>query len=224
MSSQYPGQRGGTVLPGRVVLPNRVRTPGALNPAVSQATIATTVCRAGWTATIRPHPEYTTALKIRQLASGYTYRGDTKPSDYEEDHLIPLELGGSPTSTRNLWPEPYLGTGGALVKDRIENKLHELVCARVVGLATTQHVIAANWWQAYRRYIEISAPSPPRPIHRQTSAPPPPPVGHACTRTSTGSCIRAGEFCPAADYGQSGRDANGTSLTCTGDHDHPHWT
>lgn len=46
---------------------------------------------------------------------------------------------------------------------------------------------------------------------------------HSCTRTSTGSCIRGGEFCQQAMYGEPGYDAGGRSWVCTGDHTHPHW-
>lgn len=51
----------------------------------------------------------------------------------------------------------------------------------------------------------------------------PPPVSHSCTTTSSGTCIKAGEFCPKADYGQAGYDADGNRLVCTGDSSHPHW-
>jgi hypothetical protein len=135
------------------ILPNRVRTPGAVNPVVTPADIRSTICVSGWTATIRPPSAYTTGLKQQQLASGYSYRGDRSDGDYEEDHLISLELGGSPTSVRNLWPEPYRAPDGARIKDKIENKLHELVCAGQLGLATAQHAIARNWWTAYTTYL-----------------------------------------------------------------------
>ncbi|MGZ4465073.1 MAG: hypothetical protein ACXVW0_06935 [Nocardioides sp.] len=46
---------------------------------------------------------------------------------------------------------------------------------------------------------------------------------HACTHTSSGSCIRGGEFCPQASYGHSGWDARGRRYVCKGDHTHPHW-
>jgi hypothetical protein len=50
-----------------------------------------------------------------------------------------------------------------------------------------------------------------------------PPASHSCTTTSSGSCIKAGEFCKQADYGQTGYDADGNRLTCTGSASHPHW-
>ena len=135
------------------ILPNSVRTPGATNADVTQADIDSTICVRGWTATIRPPAAYTTGLKKQQLASGYTRGGDTATGDYEEDHLISLELGGSPTSTLNLWPEPYSSPDGARVKDQLENKLRALVCAGTLQLATAQHAIAINWWAAYETYI-----------------------------------------------------------------------
>jgi hypothetical protein len=143
-------------------LPNRYRTPGAINPVVTQATIGRTICVSGWTASIRPESSYTTGLKEQQLADGYAYHGDTDTSDYEEDHLISLELGGSPTSPKNLWPEPYAASTGARVKDRIENKLHDLVCARDISLTAAQRAIATNWWAACNRYATDGvAPSTP---------------------------------------------------------------
>jgi len=95
-----------TVNAAGAVLPNSARTPGAVNPAVSQANIGRTICVSGWTATIRPPSSFTTRLKVAQLTSGYTYKGDTSSRDYEEDHLISLELGGAPSAEANLWPEP----------------------------------------------------------------------------------------------------------------------
>ncbi len=107
-------------------------TPGVLNPAVTQATIHETVCRRGWTRTVRPPVAYTNALKERQLAQ-YGLRGP--PSAFQEDHLISLELGGSPTDPRNLWPEPY---PRAAEVDRIENELNSRVCAGSLTLVEAQ--------------------------------------------------------------------------------------
>jgi hypothetical protein len=142
-----------TVNAAGAVLPNQARTPGALNPLVTQANIATTICVSGWTATIRPPSSFTTALKVQQLASGYTYNGDRATKDYEEDHLISLEIGGAPNDPANLWPEPYNSPEGARVKDVVESKLHALVCSHSITLATAQRAIASNWWTAYQTYV-----------------------------------------------------------------------
>lgn len=150
---------GAELLVAGVVLPNHRLTPGAVNPTVTQATIGVTICRTGYTKTIRPSSSYTTALKRAQLASGYSFHGDLSTSDYEEDHLISLELGGSPASVKNLWPEPYVTAEGARVKDRIENRLHDLVCSRTISLRAAQQAIAGNWWAAYQRYGGSGAPT-----------------------------------------------------------------
>jgi hypothetical protein len=78
-------------------------------------------------------------------------------SDFEEDHLIPLEIGGSPDDPRNLWPEPHVAPGGwgSRRKDYLENLLRELVCAGRVSLAEAQQAIASDWIAAYRRYAPL---------------------------------------------------------------------
>ena len=107
-------------------------TPGVLNPQVTQATIRSTICRRGWTRTVRPPVSYTNALKLRQLGR-LGLRGP--PSAYQEDHLISLELGGNPVDPRNLWPEPY---PRAAAVDRIENELNSRVCDGSLSLADAQ--------------------------------------------------------------------------------------
>ena len=109
-----------------------VRTPGVLNPEVTQANIHATICVKGWTSTIRPPTSYTNELKRRQMRE-YGVSGSL--SDYQEDHLISLSLGGHPTDPRNLWPEP---NPRALHVDEIERDLHEQVCAGELTLAEAQ--------------------------------------------------------------------------------------
>ncbi|HUZ15910.1 MAG TPA: hypothetical protein VMU72_06990 [Gaiellaceae bacterium] len=107
-------------------------TPGVLNPDVTQANIRSTICRRGWTSTIRPPESYTEALKRRQMRA----YGESGPlSGYQEDHLISLELGGSPTDPRNLWPEPY---PRASQMDQQENELNAEVCSGQLTLAQAQ--------------------------------------------------------------------------------------
>jgi hypothetical protein len=88
----------------QVVRASWARTPGVLNPAVTQATIRSTICVRGWTSTVRPPVSYTNHLKEVQLEQ-YGLHGAL--SAFQEDHLVSLELGGNPTDARNLWPEPY---------------------------------------------------------------------------------------------------------------------
>ena len=120
--------------------------PGAANPSVTQANIAITICVSGYTATIRPPSSYTDALKIAQMKA-YGLAGST--SDYEEDHLIPLEVGGDPRDPRNLWPEPYAGPFGARQKDEVENYLHSQVCSARLSLADAQTAVAQDWVATY---------------------------------------------------------------------------
>jgi hypothetical protein len=109
-----------------------VRTPGVLNPDVTQATIGSTICVRGWTRTVRPPVEYTNALKAKQMRA---YGEVGALSDYQEDHLISLELGGHPTDPRNLWPEPY---PRASAVDQIENELNAKVCDGSLSLRDAQ--------------------------------------------------------------------------------------
>jgi hypothetical protein len=116
-----------------VVLPDPKLAPGVINPAVTQANIAKTICVHGWTKTVRPPTSYTSALKLEQMRE---YNLEGSPSDYQEDHLISLEMGGSPTDPRNLWPEPY---PRAAVVDKIENELNAKICSGRLTLAQARH-------------------------------------------------------------------------------------
>ena len=131
--------------------PDRRCTPGAVNPAVTQATLGATICRSGWTATVRPPERVTDAEKLASLRA----YGESGPSRYEYDHFVPLELGGAVNDARNLWPEPdYSGRHGFYLnpKDKLETALKRLVCAGRLSLADAQRQIAADWVAAMRRY------------------------------------------------------------------------
>lgn len=132
-------------------LPDLVCTPGAVSADVNQGSLESTICSSGYTThgvradgrPVRPPTSYTDQLKKSGIASyGYT---DTTLGDYEEDHLIPLELGGDGWNPYNLWPEPRNGAHGAAEKDQVENELHRLVCSGRVSLGAAQRAIAVNW-------------------------------------------------------------------------------
>ena len=140
------------------VLPNSKVTPGALNPNVTQANIKDNICKANWTGTVRPPVTYTNKLKAAQMAGDYKSLVATfgKPAaNYEEDHLISLQLGGSPTDPKNLWPEPYAGNN-ARKKDVVETKLKNLICTGKITLADAQKAISTSWVAAYNKYVTPS--------------------------------------------------------------------
>ncbi|MET7996702.1 hypothetical protein ABZU76_38045 [Amycolatopsis sp. NPDC005232] len=121
-------------------------TPGTYNPDVTQSTIHSTICVSGWTATVRPPTSYTNPLKVQGIADyGYS---DTNLADYEEDHMVPLELGGAPRDPKNLWPEPCSGTQTAHTKDGTETKLKNAVCAGTITLSAARSAIKNNWTTA----------------------------------------------------------------------------
>jgi hypothetical protein len=138
---------------------------GTINPDVSQSTIDTTICVSGWTSTVRPPTSYTNSLKQQQIGEyGYS---DTNLSDYEEDHLIPLELGGAPRDAQNLWPEPRYTAGGktASNKDTIENQLKTMVCNRQVSLDAARLAIACDWVDAVGGARTLDAGGDPCPAY-----------------------------------------------------------
>lgn len=127
-------------------LPDPACTPGALNPDVTQSTIDSTICVSGWTSTIRPSSTYTNQLKVQGIADyGYS---DTSLSDYEEDHFLPLELGGAPKDPKNLWPEPRYGDQNSYSKDSVENAVKKAVCAGQVTLSDAQNAMLTDWTTA----------------------------------------------------------------------------
>ena len=131
-------------------LPDRQCTPGVRDRRVTQANIDRTICRRGYSTRVRPPTSYTGPLKLRQMRA-YGYYAGRRPSVYEEDHLISLELGGSPTSPRNLWPQAHYPRPGSYTKDGEENILHRKVCNGEETLRQAQRDIATNWLRAYRR-------------------------------------------------------------------------
>jgi hypothetical protein len=132
------------------IYPDASRTPGVANPDITQENIFHTICSDSWsTRDIRPPSSYTSALKRRQMRD---LGLDGAAAEYEEDHLISLELGGHPSDPANLWPERYKPRPGAREKDTVENYLHQQVCSQKMTLGDAQRAIAADW---YKVYLEI---------------------------------------------------------------------
>lgn len=128
---------------GPAELPDPVATPGAVLP-VSMAQI----CRPGYAGKTRNVPE----KEKRAVYAEYGAR-EQKGVCCEVDHLISLELGGS-NSIQNLWPQPYVPTPGAHEKDRLEARLHALVCDGQLPLTQAQKEIRTDWYRSYLRRVK----------------------------------------------------------------------
>ena len=100
-----------------------------MNSSVTQSNIASTICRRGYSASVRP-PESVTR---------------------QSDHRVPLALGGATLDLRNLriqpWPE-------ARCKDALEVELSKAVCIGSVTLAEAQREIATEWRAAYKDWLD----------------------------------------------------------------------
>lgn len=119
--------------------------PGHVDPHVTQANLQSTICKHGYTKTVRPASKFTTTLKIKQLAE-LGLKG--KPSDYEEDHRLPLEVGGAPMDPMNLWPELW---PEARKKDKLENAIKRDVCSGKITLLRGQAIFLGDFWKEYER-------------------------------------------------------------------------
>jgi hypothetical protein len=137
------------------IVPDPNLTPGQVDPSVTQATIRSTICVRGYTASVRPpksvtEPEKRASLRQYGLSNYPIY-------DFEFDHDPPLELSGS-NSTLNLWPQALERSGlvpkgqGSETKDRLENLLNHRVCSGRETLAAAQSEMLTNWLAAARKY------------------------------------------------------------------------
>jgi hypothetical protein len=124
-------------------LPDPTLTPGDVLTTDLQV-----ICTSGYSKTVRAVPQ-----SVKNQAYRAYGIASHEPHEYEVDHLISLELGGS-NSLRNLWPQSYVTQPlNAHVKDRLENRLHRLVCSGQLPLEQAQHAIATDWTRAYVQYV-----------------------------------------------------------------------
>jgi hypothetical protein len=119
-----------------------------VTPGVTFHVTVATICRSGYSSSVRDVPE---SEKNQVYAEyGITHR---TTGQYEIDHLISLELGGS-NAIGNLWPELNDHPHGYLnSKDILENHLHALLCTGKVSLRNVQTLIASNWVTTYHRFL-----------------------------------------------------------------------
>lgn len=129
--------------------PDPACTPGAIFESVTKDE----VCMSGYSSSVR---DVSQSLKDAVYAE---YGILTHASgEYEVDHFISLELGGSNDIT-NLFPEAAYPKPGFHEKDKVENKLHQKVCAGEMTLAEAQKEIATDWVQVYNSYINSQSSS-----------------------------------------------------------------
>jgi len=146
---------GGAVSPIREGDVDRDLPNSNLTPGLGATEDENLVCQRGYAERVRPRGALWRRLKEEAFARyGIAYQdrdaigaNGVREPEYQVDHLIPLEIGGSPTDLQNIWPQPI---GPALRKDRVENELHQLVCSGQMPLKQAQDAIARNWKTAVR--------------------------------------------------------------------------
>jgi hypothetical protein len=125
-------------------LPDQECTPGAVLPDATKEKI----CVSGYSKSVRNVPD-----AVKNQAYAEYGISSHRPGEYEVDHLVSLELGGS-NDISNLWPESAAPSPGFHEKDRYENFAHDQVCRGELALAEAQRRIAGNWlqyWEAAGR-------------------------------------------------------------------------
>lgn len=131
------------------VLPDPKLTPGAV-----LTTNIYEICKPNHSKSVR----HTTIDMKREVFAAYHLR--YVPGKYEVDHLIPLGIGGADVK-ENLWPESHFTQPwNSDVKDRLEWKLYQMVCAREVDVKVAQQAFATNWIEAYQHYCPTDRSCP----------------------------------------------------------------
>jgi len=121
-------------------LPDSACTPGAIFPDATKEQI----CTPGYSSQVRDVPD-----SVKDQAYAEYAITSHEPGQYEVDHLISLELGGS-NDIANLFPEAADPRPGFHEKDKVENYLHDQVCNGSMSLQDAQVLIATNWLAVYQ--------------------------------------------------------------------------
>ncbi|HEY5002653.1 MAG TPA: HNH endonuclease [Ktedonobacteraceae bacterium] len=114
-------------------------TPGDIIKTATKAKI----CVSGYAGSVRNVP----TSEKNQVYAEYGILSHTT-GQYEVDHHVSLELGGS-NNIANLWPEAASPKPGFHEKDKVENYLHSQVCSGAISLKQAQIEIATNWLAVY---------------------------------------------------------------------------
>ena len=129
------------------LLPDKRCSPGAIDRSRPAFVLCDPSFRTG---TVRNVSDVTKhAIEIEYGLAPKAYG-----SSLEIDHIVSLELGGS-NDIANLYPEL---APGFRVKDKLENRLHKLVCTGKLSLRTAQRRIASDWTALYPTAFGMPAP------------------------------------------------------------------
>ncbi len=132
----------------RGALPDRRCSPGAYSSGLTTQVICSPAFRTG---PIRNVPQSEKSAVEREYGMAVRAYGRS----LEIDHIVSLELGGS-NDIANLFPERGSGSANYHDKDKLENRLHRMVCAGELTLRAAQRGIAADWKALYRRIFDAS--------------------------------------------------------------------
>lgn len=124
-------------------LPDRECSPGAIFAEAAKEQ----VCVPGYSQKVRDVP----VSEKNDVYDEYNIYSH-KTGEYEIDHIISLELGGS-NDIANLYPEAAEPVPGFHQKDALENLLHKKVCDGEIGLHEAQVMISTDWVSAYKKYL-----------------------------------------------------------------------
>jgi len=129
-----------------------VPNPG-LTPGATRIVAVSDVCS-------MPHEQVVAEVSPQLQQEVFQEYGivNPQPNEYEIDYLIAPGLGGT-EDIHNLWPQRYTSqTWNAYVKNSLEERLHQLVCAGKLDLSTAQRDIARDWIAAYKKYFHTDRP------------------------------------------------------------------
>ncbi len=123
--------------------PDRRCSPGAYYSGLTRSVLCAPSFR---TSQIRDVSEKTKYAVEREYGLVPKHYGRT----LEIDHIISLELGGS-NDIANLYPELADADPGYKTKDKLENKVADMVCDGQISLRAAQSAIAADWQALYKQ-------------------------------------------------------------------------
>ena len=131
--------------------PDRRCSPGAYYSKLTKAVLCSSTFHTG---DVRNVPD----SEKHQVEVEYGLAPKPYDGTLEIDHIVSLELGGS-NDIANLYPEEATLPGGAPgyhVKDKLENKIHDMMCAGQITLRQAQRQIAGNWQTLYKKAFGVA--------------------------------------------------------------------